>query len=453
MLFGLAVIAVPLLAAVLTAVLQIRDLSDTGQKIVIQGVTGARASQALFAQIASLERTARLHGVLKDPKLLELYRTQDQRLSTTREQLHTLTSGEARSTLEELGHLQESIRAGVMSTPPSSGAADSPDLSARFVQLSELAERVAQQSNAQVDEEVAALEARTLQARQRLLWQAALLLPLAIVAVFVLTVGVGRPLRQLDRALSELGEGTFTNPIAVSGPHDLERLGGQLEWLRQRLLDLAHERNRFLRHMSHELKTPLANIREGTELLMDGAVGELDSNQREVAAILRENGIKLQRMIENLLSFSAWQTSSVGLEATEFRLRPLIKQVLENQQLTLLSQRVRLDVRVDDLTMVADRGKIRLILENLVSDAVKYSPKGGTIHLQARAAGPQLVLDVADSGPGIPLEDRGHVFDAFYTGRAARGTAVKGTGIGLSVVLEFVAAHGGTVQIVDGQFP
>jgi len=130
-----------------------------------------------------------------------------------------------------------------------------------------------------------------------------------------------------------------------------------------------------------------------------------------------------------------------------------VKQVLENQQLTLLSQRVRLDVRVDDLTMVADRGKIRLILENLVSNAVKYSPKGGTIHLQARAAGAQLVLDVADSGPGIPLEDRAHVFEAFYTGRAARGTAVKGTGIGLSVVLEFVAAHGGTVQIIDGQYP
>ena len=451
MLFGLALIAVPLLAAVLTAVLQIRDLFDTGQKIVIEGVTGARASQALFGQIASLERTARLHRVLKDPKLLELYRTQDQRLSTTREQLHTLASGEARSTLEELGKLQENIRATVMGNR--AGSADSPDLSAAFVQLSELVERVAQQNNAQVDAEVAALQERTLQARQRLLWQAALLLPLAIVAVFVLTVGVGRPLRQLDRAISELGEGTFTNPIGVSGPHDLERLGGQLEWLRQRLLDLAHERNRFLRHMSHELKTPLANIREGTELLMDGAVGELDSNQREVAAILRENGIKLQRMIENLLSFSAWQTSSVGLEASEFRLRPLVKQVLENQQLTLLSQRVRLDVRVDDLTMIADRGKIRLILENLVSNAVKYSPKGGTIHLQARAAGPQLVLDVADSGPGIPVEDRAHVFDAFYTGRAARGTAVKGTGIGLSVVLEFVAAHGGTVQIIDGQFP
>jgi two-component system, NtrC family, sensor histidine kinase GlrK len=326
-------------------------------------------------------------------------------------------------------------------------------LSRKFTELSALVDKVSQQSNAQIDAEVAALEQQTQRARRRLAQQAALLVPLLILAIFALTITVGKPLRQLDRAISELGQGTFTNQIAVSGPHDLERLGGQLEWLRQRLLDLAHERNRFLRHMSHELKTPLANIREGTELLMDGAVGELDSNQREVAGILRDNGIKLQRMIENLLSFSAWQTSSIGLDSSEFRLRPLVKQVLENQQLTLLSQRVRLDVRVDDVTIVADRSKIRLILENLVSNAVKYSPKGGTIHLKARTSGTQFVLDVADNGPGIPTEDREHVFEAFYTGRAAKSTAVKGTGIGLSVVLEFVSAHGGTIEIIDGEYP
>ena len=186
---------------------------------------------------------------------------------------------------------------------------------------------------------------------------------------------------------------------------------------------------------------------------MDGAVGELDSNQREVTGILRENGLKLQRLIENLLSFSAWQTSSVGLETSEFRLRPLVKQVLENQQLTLLGQRVRLEVKVEDVTLNADRGKVRLILDNLLSNAIKYSPKGGAIYLSATADSDQLLMDVADAGPGIPYDERAHIFEAFYTGKAARGVSVKGTGIGLSVVLEFVAAHGGTVQIVDGQFP
>ncbi|HEV2228017.1 MAG TPA: HAMP domain-containing sensor histidine kinase [Steroidobacteraceae bacterium] len=452
MLVGLGLMAVPLLAAILTALLQMRSLADTGQRIIVEGVTAARASQSLFGEIASLERTARLYNVLNDAKLLDLYRSEDERLTLTRDQLRQHATAETQRTLDELGQLQAGTRFVVLSTPASASATTVADLSRRFTQLSVLVEQVAQQSNAEVDTQVAALEAQTLHARQQLLWESALLVPLALLALLVLTLGVGRPLRQLDRAISELGQGNLTHMIAVGGPHDLERLGRQLEWLRQRLLELAHERNRFLRHMSHELKTPLANIREGTELLMDGAVGELDPNQREVTAILRENGIKLQRMIENLLSFSAWQTSSVGLEATEFRLRPLVKQVLESQQLTLLSQRVRLDVRIEDITLIADRGKFRLILENLISNAVKYSPKGGAIHLRARAAGAELILDIADSGPGIPPEDRAHIFDAFYTGRAARGTAVKGTGIGLSVVLEFVSAHNGTVQIVDGEF-
>src|SRR5712672_329753 len=293
------------------------------------------------------------------------------------------------------------------------------DLINTFPQVSEMASNVSNRVSAQIDRELTSLQLATQRAQRNLFWETLLLVPLTLAVVGVFTYLFGRPIRAIDRAISELGRGTFSRPISIRGPADLERLAAQLEWLRGRLLDLAQEKNRFLRHMSHELKTPLANIREGTELLMDGAVGALDSNQREVAAILRENGIKLQRMIENLLSFSAWQTSSVGLEATQFRLRPVVKQVLENQQLTLVAQRVRLDVQVEDVTLVADRGKIRLILENLVSNAVKYSPKGGTIHLRARATGPQLVLDVADNGPGIPPEERGHVFDAFYTGRAA----------------------------------
>ena len=452
MLLGLALIAIPLLVAILNAGLQIRALANTGQKLVVEGVTAARASQDLFGQIASLERTARLYEVLNDPKLLDLYRSQDARLTETLAQLDRhLRTAPARQTLEELAQLQGTIRLSVLSMPR--GAADPADLSRRFGELSALADRVAQQSNAQIDSEVLALEEQTLRARRRLFWQAALLLPLTLVAILALTVAVGRPLRQLDRAISELGQGNFSRPIVVSGPADLERLGRQLEWLRNRLLELAQERNRFLRHMSHELKTPLANIREGTELLMDGAVGELDTSQREVAAILRENGIKLQRLIENLLSFSAWQSNSMGLETSEFRLRPVVKQVLENQQLTLLSQRVRLDVRVEDVTLVADRGKVRLILENLVSNAVKYSPKGGVIHISARTSGDQLILDVADNGPGIPPEERSLIFNAFYTGRAPKGTNVKGTGIGLSVVLEFVSAHGGRIEIIDGEFP
>jgi two-component system, NtrC family, sensor histidine kinase GlrK len=452
MLLGLALIAVPLVVALVDAGLQIRVLASTGQKLVVEGVGAARAAQEMFSKIAEVERAARLYNAIKTTDLLTAYRNQDEGLTAIRAQLDRhLRTVESRKTLEELGDLQGTIRLSVLSMPH--GAADPDDLARRFGELTGLANKVTQQSKAEIDAEVAALEQQTQRARRRMLWQSALLLPLTVIAIIAVTLAVGRPLRTLDRAISELGSGTFSREIAVSGPQDLERLGRQLEWLRGRLLDLANERSRFLRHMSHELKTPLANIREGTELLMDGAVGELDGNQREVTGILRENGIKLQRLIENLLSFSAWQTSSSALDISEFRLRPLVKQVLENQQLTLLSQRVRLDVKIEDVVLVADRGKIRLILENLLSNAVKYSPKGGAIHMSAQRSFDQLVLDVADNGPGIAHEDRAHIFDAFYTGRAARSGSLKGTGIGLSVVLEFVNAHGGSVQLIDGEFP
>jgi two-component system sensor histidine kinase GlrK len=452
MLLGLALIAGPLLVAVVDAAIQLRSLSKSSQDLVLEGVQTARLSQSLFADINSLERTVRLYQVLGNRSLLETYRKTDERLANTRNQLVNLLDSEpTRRGLEDFAATHNEISSAVMATPP--GSPTFATILSRIDRLNDLANAIATSGNNQIDARLESLRQQTASTQRRMFWQSALLVPLTLIAILALTLMIGRPLRAIDRAISELGRGTFSRSIEVSGPRDLERLGAQLEWLRLRLLDLAQERNRFLRHMSHELKTPLANIREGAELLMDGAVGPLDNAQREVVAILRDNGIKLHRLIENLLSFSAWQKESVGLDLSEFRIRPLVKQVLESQQLTVVSQRVRLEVKVDDLVLRADRGKVRLIIENLLSNAIKYSPKGGTVYLLAAKQDTQLVIDVADVGAGIPQEERARVFEAFYTGRPPAGVQVKGTGIGLSVVLEFVGAHGGTIEIVDGEYP
>ncbi len=447
LLLGLGILAGPLLLAILNATVQMRRLAETSQHLVADSVQTTRLSQDLYAQISSLERSARLYQVLGGAPMLAAFNENDERLSAIVAALRR--TQRARAQLERLSDAQDRIRALVLREHPSSGQAA--ELAQSFESLGDLASGAAELNNRQIDADVAALQTRIDRARRELFLQSALLLPLVSIVVLLFALRLSRPLRQIDRAIGELGRGNFSHEFVVTGPVALERLGRQIEWLRNRLLELAQERNRFLRHMSHELKTPLANIREGTELLMDGAVGQLDSGQREVTAILRDNGIKLQRLIENLLGFSAWQSNSTGLEISEFRLRPVVKQVLENQQLTLVSQRVRLDVVVDDLTLAADRGKIRLILENLLSNAIKYSPRGGGIYLRAIASGDELLIEVADSGPGIPAQDRARIFEAFYTGRAPGGY-VKGTGIGLSVVHEFVNVHQGTVEIVDGEF-
>ena len=450
LLLGLSVLAGPLLLAILNATVHMRHLADNSQRLVADGVRTTRLSQDLYAQIALLERSAKLYQVLGDATVLAAFRDHDQRLSAIVESLSSqLHTADAKTQLSRLNDMQAQIRTMVLDNKPP--IRESPELASAFTVLGDLAYSASGLSNRQIDSDVSVLRREADRSRSELFLESTLLLPLVLIVVLLFTLRLSRPLRQIDRAIGELGRGNFSHDIAVSGPVDLERLGHQLEWLRNRLLELAQERNRFLRHMSHELKTPLANIREGTELLMDGAVGQLNTGQREVTEILRDNGIKLQRLIENLLGFSAWQSNSTGLEVSEFRLRPVVRQVLENQQLTLVSQRVRLDVHIDDLTLAADRGKVRLILENLLSNAIKYSPRGGIINLRARADAEQLILEVADSGPGVPLEERARIFEAFYTGRAPSGR-VPGTGIGLSVVNEFVNVHQGTVEIVDGEF-
>ena len=450
MLIGFTIVAAPLLFAIVNAAVQMNRLSIRSQQLVAHGMQGTRNNQRMFEEIGALERTARLYQIIGNADLLETYAHNNNRLITAIHDLKTLPLDVASQQGADFIESQAShLLADLRSSPPNS--AKMATVINSFPQLSEAAMKLSDQISLQIDRETGSLEEATQRAQKNLAWQTLLLVPMTLAVVGLFTYLFGRPIRAIDRAISELGRGTFSRPIAIRGPADLERLATQLEWLRGRLLDLAQEKNRFLRHMSHELKTPLANIREGTELLMDGAVGELQSAQREVTGILRENSMKLQRLIENLLSFSAWQAKSVGMEISEFKLRPLIKSVLENQQLTLVAQRVRLDVQVEDLTPIADRGKVRLILDNLLSNAIKFTPRGGTISIHARSQRDQLVLDVMDSGPGIPPDERERIFEAFYQGKTPQGGHVKGTGIGLSVVTEFVNAHGGSIEILEAK--
>jgi two-component system sensor histidine kinase GlrK len=452
LLTGFALVTVPLLVAVVVGATKVRELARQSETLVRTGVETTHYTQQLFQQIAPMERSAKLYQVLNDPALLQVYRESRERLLVTLTSIESVASDPLH--IAHLNALRGAMRRvdAVLMDP----AGQTPEAIAKGVEAIDsmwsAAFELSTATSEQVESGLSSLQASTAETQQYLFWQSAAVVLLTALLIILLTFVLLRPIRQIDRAISQLGKGAFSKPISVRGPTDLENLGSQLEWLRVRLLELAQERNRFLRHMSHELKTPLANIREGTELLMDGAVGELDSAQREVATILRDNGIKLQQLIENLLSFSAWQARHSGLEISEFRLRPLVKSALETHQLALLAQRVHLDLKVEDIELRADRAKLKLILDNLLSNALKYSPRGGTIYIHARAENEVLVLDVADTGPGISKDERGAIFEAFYSGRAPTAGHLKGTGIGLSVVSEFVQAHGGSIEILDEIF-
>ena len=444
---ALLLIVLPLTVAVFYGGAQLRQLSRTSDALVRDSIALTQLTQVLFQDIAAMQRSANLYGVLDDPRLAAAFDARHAAFDRTLRQLAGRVTPAQRARVQAAGHEVYKLVHGTGAGDRATGLVE------RFEVLGSEANSLAEQAREDIDNRLQDVEHRAAKTQRSLVWTVMALLPAAIAVVGIFVFYVLRPLRAIDRAISDLGSGTYAKSIAIRGPADLAALGRQLEWLRSRLLEIAADRNRFLRHMSHELKTPLANIREGTDLLLEGAVGPLDDNQREVATILRDNALRLQQLIENLLSYSAWQSRASSVERSEFSLGSLIGTIVDNQRLALAARDLKLDLQVADMALVADRAKLKLVLENLLSNALNFTPRGGTIHIHAFPDGTTTVIDLADTGPGIPLAERDKVFEAFYSGQAPQGGPLKGTGIGLSVVREFVEAHDGKVDIVYGQFP
>jgi len=452
-LVGFGLVALPLLVAVVWALFNLGQLAEQSAQLVNTGVSAAENNRLLSEQVANLQRGSRQYLVLRDPDGLSLLRQDLDRFEATLRNMSGL-AGQAAAI-----KLSTSIRSRGQSIVDTVLAADSSktESQAAIAEFGLLRQEVTEFTDTlrnYVDQELNDLQESAQHAQQVSAWQTALLVPGTLILVLFFTLMIARPIRQIDKAIAQLGKSGFSKEIQIKGPSDLEKLGRQLEWLRVRLLELAKEKNRFLRHMSHELKTPLSNIREGTDLLLDGTVGELDPAQREVTDILRMNGLKLQQLIENLLSFSAWQSKNEVLTRTEFPLRALVVSVAGMQRLVLKSTRIQLRLDVEDMVVIADRDKFRTVLDNLLSNAVKFTPQGGIITIRARATNSGFVLEFADTGPGIPEDESPRIFEAFFQGRQEQGGQVGGTGIGLSVVLECIQAHGGTVELVRSEeFP
>ena len=450
---GFGLVALPLLIAVIWALVNLDRVAEQSEQLVSTGVEAAENNRRINEQLISLERGARLYQVLKNPDSLQLVMQDLEQFDGVLGDMAPLTrevnATQLAASISEEAH---SI-IGVLSDASADDAALIAAI-ARFEPLGRRIETLTAALTAYVDTSLSALQETARNAQRVSAWQVAALVPGTLILVLIFTLLVARPIRQIDRAIGQLGESGFSRPIEIKGPTDLERLGRQLEWLRLRLLELAQEKNKFLRHMSHELKTPLANIREGTELLLDGSVGELDNPQREVTDILRMNGLKLQQLIENLLSFSAWQTKSEVLTLSDFELRKQVIYVAKAQRLALKAANIQLKLAVDDIIVNADREKIRTVLDNLLSNAIKFTPRGGFITIRAKRLPKSFVLEFGDTGPGIPDDESPRIFEAFFQGRREQGGQVGGTGIGLSVVLECIQAHDGSVELIDtDEFP
>ena len=216
-----------------------------------------------------------------------------------------------------------------------------------------------------------------------------------------------------------------------------------------RLSELEADRARVLRHLSHELKTPLAALREGVSLLRDEVVGPLTAEQREVTGILEHNTAVLQCQIEELLNYHATVLDAVVVQRRRVDLRALLEGVVASHRLQLQGQKLSVTIDCHCGQACLDPDKMRVALSNMLSNAIVYSPVGGEIRFAvAPVEGNKLFIDCIDAGPGVAPADIERIFDPFVQGGRRPAAGQHGSGVGLSIVREVAAAQGGRVYLL-----
>ncbi len=444
-LLGFLLVSLPLLYALAELLLSLDQLASQSRQEVLQAAQAARASRVLFEQTTTLERVVRQYLILEDNALIEDYGRVRVEFGAAAQQLSMLPL--ERPYMAELTRLTDSERQlhqllTSRTRTPEAGA----ELARGYARLSEGAQTMLNASNQLTQAAIESLQETATRGREKWMWMALATVGIAIALAIGFAVLIARPIRELDRAIRQMGGADSSRPVRVNGPQDMRYLGERLEWLRTRLRDLEQQQNRFLRHVSHELKTPLTAVREGAELLRDEVGGKLLPEQREIVRIVRENTLSLQKLIEDLLTYHqtrAMEPATLG----PVDLGDVVRRVMREHKLAALARIVAFDADLAPAIVVGDADRLRTIVDNLVSNAIKYSPRSGTIRLVLRPEGETAVLEVMDEGPGVDEEERQRIFESFYQGRVKPKGRVKGSGLGLAIAREYTLAHQGRLEV------
>jgi len=279
-LVGFLLAGLPLILAVGSAVYSVDELADLSQKAVYRAVRMTQGSRMLMENLTDMERSLRQYQVLDDADFLNAF--QDQRelfLKTSKQLLALKIEGESRENLAELAALEKTLFEVIEPVKKESKQQVVMRID-NFSVMNEIARELWLSSSELVNQEVSQLNKASTEVQKRILTHSAFLLPASVLLVLFFTYWIARPIRQLDGSIKKMGKGDFSSEISITGPQDLEYLGQRLDWLRLRLRKLEQDNQKFLQHVSHDLKTPLASINEGSGLLVDEVVGELNVSRR-----------------------------------------------------------------------------------------------------------------------------------------------------------------------------
>jgi signal transduction histidine kinase len=299
---------------------------------------------------------------------------------------------------------------------------------------------------------VADATSETLQAERLVAGALPVALILALVIAIWLLRSISRPVFELERGMHAIAEGDLSYQLGLSPSQGGEfgRLAASYRAMARQLGELERLRAEFVSVASHELKTPINVIIGYLELLQEGIYGELSPKQKEVLQTINKQAQTLTRLVKRLLDISRFEASGGKIDIRKVDLQRLLT-TLESSFSVLANQR-DIVFSIDHVPGLPekvswDEDRINEVLGNLISNAFKFTSRGGKVALTVAAVDDNVVVTVSDTGVGISAEQLPHIFDKFYQADNQAQAATKGTGLGLAIAKEIVEAHGGQIEV------
>jgi len=444
---GFSFVALPLVFALLYSANQVTQLSHQSTSAIFNVAELVKTNRQLNFTLDKMERSASQFLILKDQDILVRYFQQEQNIRVNLAENSVFKSDEIlRKHSQKLSNIISYLHQYLNQHQLQTASLD--PLKSYFKELIKIKKEITERSNNLLLSQAEQIRASASDVRHDML-KSLTIIPFAFIIAAIFIFLITNPLKELLSKIQHLEQGDFNNTVTFSGSPEIKEIADALEVMRNRLHALELQKSSFIRHISHELKTPLAAIREGTELLYDNSVGELNAGQKEISKIIRSSVNRLQRLIEDLLDFNIVLDSTSLQDAERIELASLIEQALQQRTLDIKRKNLTIIHQAQSIKLKVNGKQLSVILDNLLSNAIKYSPINSQIEIVCNLQGSQLNLSVADYGMGIDEEQQKNIFDAFYQGTPAENTQIKGSGLGLTIVKELVMRLKGTIKVTS----
>ncbi len=272
------------------------------------------------------------------------------------------------------------------------------------------------------------------------------LLLFGILLAVLITKSITRPLTVMQKKTKDIASGVFEADLNLPSPPEIGALARAFNIMCSKLKEVDKMKSDFFALMSHELRTPLTAIKEGTNLFLEGKGGEVTERQKKLLTIIAEESNRLIGLVNSVLDLSKLESGILTFNFARADLSPLIARVVDEVGPLAESKHISISRNIPELpTLSLDPERMLQALRNLIGNALKFTPRGGSVSIAVRHKDDAVIVTVADTGPGIPKEHSEVIFDKF---RQAPGTGrLPGTGLGLAIVKHIILAHGGAVWV------